>query len=67
MSQETQLNCYNAFFETFWQEDWFAGVYIWKWGVNHERTGGDGSHFFTPQNKPAQNAMARWFAHPAAP
>ncbi|MCB0686631.1 MAG: hypothetical protein KDC53_08900, partial [Saprospiraceae bacterium] len=28
VSEETQANCYEAFFETFWDEPWFAGALI---------------------------------------
>jgi len=31
VSEETQTNCYSALFESFWREDWFDGLFIWKW------------------------------------
>lgn len=54
---QTQANCYEAFFQTFWNKDWFAGAYIWKWFP----TSGRGSDPFTPQNKPAEKVMAKWY------
>ena len=30
-SEETQAVCLDAMFESLWQEDWFAGIFIWKW------------------------------------
>ncbi len=31
VSEETQAVCLDAMFESLWQEDWFAGIFIWKW------------------------------------
>lgn len=54
---EIQARCYQAFFETIWNEPWFAGVYWWKWDTN-TRAGGKHNRQFTPQNKPAQQIIA---------
>ncbi len=53
---EIQAKCYEAFFETIWQEPWFAGVYWWKWNPN-VRSGGKYNRRFTPQNKPAEKII----------
>ncbi|MBK8505105.1 MAG: hypothetical protein IPL46_24605 [Saprospiraceae bacterium] len=64
LSQETQAICYEAFFRTFWNEPWFGGALIWQWHTRYEndlestKTNLD----FTPQNKPAQAVMSKWFA-----
>ncbi len=57
----TQELCYEAFFETFWEKSWVGGAYIWKWYPGHARSGGEASADFTPQNKPAEKVMARWY------
>lgn len=31
ISNETQKKAYEAFFETFWEEEWFQGVFVWQW------------------------------------
>ncbi|MDW3651909.1 MAG: hypothetical protein R8P61_32850 [Bacteroidia bacterium] len=31
ISTETQAKCYQAMFESFWKEEWLAGVFLWKW------------------------------------
>ena len=49
-----QTNAMQAFFETFWHEDWIAGGFIWKWYHNNDRAGGNDNTRFTPQNKPAE-------------
>lgn len=58
---ETQARCYEAFFQTFWGRGWFGGAYFWKWYPKYR---GDGDWFladFTPQFKPAQEVMTRWY------
>lgn len=55
VSMETQANCYEALFRTFWNEPWFAGVHLWRWEGDHKLD-------FTPKNKPAANIMSKWFA-----
>ncbi|MFQ5701585.1 MAG: hypothetical protein ACE5HU_07060 [Acidobacteriota bacterium] len=63
----TQANGYEAFFETFWHEPWFAGAYFWKWYPKVSR----GYHFspagFTPQNKPAEKTIASWYLNGRSP
>lgn len=61
VSYQTQANCYEAFFKTFWDKEWFAGVHFWEWQANH-RSNKKKNINFTPQNKPAENIMSRWFA-----
>ena len=55
-----QARLYEAFFETFWGEPWFAGAIIWKWqpgprGSERRALG------FTPQGKAAEAVITRWF------
>jgi hypothetical protein len=49
-----QVNATTAILEEFWEEEWFAGGFVWKWFINHKGSGGKGDTNFTPQNKPAQ-------------
>lgn len=58
---QTQARCYEAFFRTFWDKIWFAGVFWWKWFPNHGQAGGSNHPGFTPQNKPAEKVMAKWY------
>ncbi len=61
VSTQTQANCYEAFFQTFWKKKWFAGVHFWQWHARTEPSNGKESIDFTPQQKPAENTMAKWF------
>lgn len=60
VSTETQANCYEAFFKTFWEKKWFAGVHVWQWHTS-DRDGGMDNLDFTPRKKPAENIIAKGF------
>lgn len=57
----TQANCYEAFFNTIWQKEWFVGVHIWQ--LRSDFTGSDGRNHldFTPQGKLAEKIIAKGF------
>ena len=59
---EAQKNATQAFFETFWNEDWVAGGFIWKWYHNHNYAGGNDNTRFTPQNKPAEAVIKAFYS-----
>ena len=44
-------------FDEFWNEDWFAGGFLWKWFIHHEDVGGEKDNRFTPKNKPAESVI----------
>ena len=52
-----QVNAKKAIFAEFWDEDWFAGGYVWKWFIDYKKSGGEADNRFTPQNKPAQEII----------
>ncbi|MBT8321443.1 MAG: glycoside hydrolase [Eudoraea sp.] len=56
-----QVNAKKAIFEAFWDEDWFAGGFVWKWFINHDTAGGLGDNRFTPQNKPAEDIIKTFY------
>lgn len=56
-----QANATEAILTEFWNEDWFAGGYIWKWFIQHNTSGGKDDNRFTPQNKPAQDIMSEFY------
>ncbi len=59
---EAQSNATQALFEAFWNENWFAGGFIWKWHYNYENSGGVNNTRFTPQNKPAEETIKRYYS-----
>jgi hypothetical protein len=56
-----QANAYQAFFEVFWDRDWVAGAYFWKWYPALPGTAVGRPYDFTPQGKPAEEILARWY------
>ena len=58
---EAQSNATQALFEEFWEEEWFAGGFIWKWFHNHTKSGGEKDNQFTPQNKPVEAVIQTFY------
>lgn len=58
---EGQANAKTALFEEFWNEDWFAGGFVWKWFIHHNEVGGINDNRFTPQNKPAEEVIKLFY------
>ena len=59
---KAQDNTTRALFETFWNEDWIAGGFLWKWYHNHENSGGENNARFTPQNKPVETTIKTYYS-----
>jgi hypothetical protein len=59
---QAQADATAAIFEEFWKEDWFAGGFVWKWFIHHSRSGGAGDNRFTPQNKPAEVVIRKYYS-----
>nr|WP_316936946.1 glycoside hydrolase [Kordia jejudonensis] len=57
-AQEVALQ---AMYNEFWNEEWFAGGFIWKWFHNYEKSGGLKDFNFTPQNKPAEEIVRQQY------
>ncbi|MBI4128474.1 MAG: PQQ-dependent sugar dehydrogenase [Parcubacteria group bacterium] len=57
---QEQADLYQAFFE-FWDlKDYFSGVHFWDWWPEPNR-GGPTDKDFTPQDKPAEGVIQRFF------
>lgn len=52
-----QSTALDVLYDQFWEEDWFAGGFLWKWYHDHEKAGGEKNSRFTPQNKPAEEIV----------
>jgi hypothetical protein len=61
-----QANLYEALLSYFNDYNYVAGVYWWDWHVN-ANDGGQGDITYTPQHKPAQDVLKKWFTTPAQP
>lgn len=58
---QAQSNALQAIYNQFWQEEWFAGGFIWKWFHRHDKVGGENNNRFTPQNKPAEKLLQKLY------
>jgi hypothetical protein len=61
-----QADCFEALLESFWNKDYFYGVYWWRWGTN-TRFGGPNNRGYSFQNKPAQDVVTKWYAGEVPP
>ena len=61
---QLQADCYEALFSVFWDKEWFYGTYWWRWGTD-TRFGGPSNKTFTPQNKPAEDIIKKWYKQPS--
>ncbi len=60
-NMKAQEHAYLALFKTFWNEPWIKGGFLWKWYPNQDnRLGADNSDY-TPQNKPVENIIRKWY------
>ncbi len=59
---KAQADAIQVIFDEFWEEEWFAGGFLWKWFIDHEEVGGHADNRFTPQNKPAELVVRNHFA-----
>ncbi|MGB6268374.1 MAG: glycoside hydrolase TIM-barrel-like domain-containing protein [Olleya sp.] len=57
-----QINTTKALFKTFWSQEWFAGGFIWKWFIDHDKVGGVDNNRFTPQNKPVEKIIKEQYS-----
>lgn len=62
LNLQAQADAYRALFETFWNEPWFAGGFLWKWFPGQTGPRGSGDRRFTPQNKPAEEIIRKWYS-----
>jgi len=58
---DAQSIAFEALLSTLWDEPWFGGGFIWKWYHNYERAGGQNDKDYTPQNKPVEKVISKWY------
>lgn len=57
INYQAQKNAYTALFDSFWEESWFAGGFLWKWHVGNHFDEDRLQHRFTPQGKEALEVL----------
>ena len=58
---EVQKNAYMALYETFWNESWFKGGFLWKWYPDQDRKLDPNNSDYTPQKKPVEKVIMEWY------
>ena len=61
---EAQQRAYQALYDTFWDQPWFAGGFLWKWFPNHAEAGGETHTSYSPQNKPVVAVIQKTYRRP---
>jgi hypothetical protein len=61
INEEAQANAYHALLSTFWNEDYWAGGFLWKWFPNMEGHEGYPDKDYTPQGKVAEQVIREWY------
>jgi len=56
-----QVNATKVLFDELWNEEWFAGGFLWKWFIHHDKAGGETDPRFTPQNKPSEELIRSFY------
>jgi len=58
---EAQKHTLTGLFEEVWDENWFAGGFLWKWHMDYTKAGGSENNRFTPQNKPVETIIRQHY------
>ncbi len=58
INNQAQVNLYKAFFQTFWEEEWVAGGFAWKWFYQPPEKNNTS---FSVQGKPALEVVQKWY------
>lgn len=65
-----EMNIYNSnaqeillqsLYDEVWNESWFAGGFLWKWFLEHDKINGEEDNQYTPQNKPAEVIVSKYY------
>ena len=60
INEELQADAYEATYRSLMDEPWFAGGFLWKWHFTSRHDRWRGTEW-TPQNKPAEAVIAKWY------
>ena len=61
INQTAQANAFSALFETFWEEPYWSGGFLWKWFPNMHGGEGYNERDYTPQGKTGEDVLQKWF------
>ena len=61
INEMAQVNSLEALFETFWEKDWWAGGFLWKWYPDIKGKEKEYARYYTPQGKAAEKCIEKWY------
>lgn len=61
INQKAQANAIDAILSSFWQEDFWAGGFLWKWFPNMMGHEGYPEKDYTPQGKLSETTLSKWY------
>ncbi|MCG2432037.1 glycoside hydrolase family 113 [Aequorivita xiaoshiensis] len=59
---QAQSNLLEGLYQSIWDENWFAGGFLWKWFIAYDKVGGENDSQFTPQNKSAEAVVKKYYS-----
>ncbi len=57
LNERAQANAYEAFYKAFWDQDWVAGGFLWRWYCYRSKYDTWQDKDYTPQRKPAEQIV----------
>jgi hypothetical protein len=57
----SQRLAYEALYQTFWTQDWFAGGFLWKWYLDQDSRLREYDRDYTPQGKEVLGLIRTWY------
>ena len=61
VNEKAQANAYQALLDSFWDQDYWAGGFLWKWFPNMQGHEGYPAKDYTPQGKIAEQVIKDWY------
>lgn len=61
VNEQAQANALDALFQTFWEEPYWHGGFIWKWFPNLKGHEGYPERDYTPQGKIGEEVVRDWY------
>ncbi len=66
VNEQAQANAIHALLETFWEEPYWYGGFIWKWFPQMKGGEGYNSRDYTPQGKVGHAVLKEWYSKPVS-
>ncbi len=61
VNEQAQCNALTALYESFWEENFWAGGFLWKWFPNMQGHEGYPEKDYTPQSKMGEDIVEKWY------